>query len=151
MFILLKTTSKEANMRNNKNMEKYEAQQVKDPALSLLWFWSQLPCGFNLWPKNFCMLLMGGWGCVYIHIYIWVFFGFFLSFYGSTRGICSSQARGHIGAAAAGLHHSHRNLCCTLWQCWILVPLNKARDRTGFLKDTSWVLNPLSHNGNSKK
>ena len=32
------------------------ALQVKDPALSLLWLrW--LPwCGFNSWPRNFCML-----------------------------------------------------------------------------------------------
>ena len=28
-------------------------------------------------------------------------------------------------------------------------PLSEARDRTHFLKDTSWILNPLSHNGNS--
>ena len=28
-------------------------------------------------------------------------------------------------------------------------PLNEARDQTHILLDTSWVLNPLSHNGNS--
>ena len=32
-------------------------------------------------------------------------------------------------------------------QCWILKPLNVARDRTHVLMDTSWVLNLLSHNG----
>ena len=34
------------------------------------------------------------------------------------------------------------DLHCSLWQCQILNPLSKARD-------TSWVLNMLSHNGNS--
>ena len=40
------------------------------------------------------------------------------------------------------LHHSS-------WQPWILNPLSKAKDQTSFLIDTSQVLNPLSHNGNS--
>ena len=40
------------------------------------------------------------------------------------------------------LHHS-------LWQHWIHNPLNKARDRTHILMDTSWVLHQMSHNGNS--
>ena len=31
------------------------AHQVKDPALSLLWLRLQLWCGFNPWPRNFCM------------------------------------------------------------------------------------------------
>ena len=39
------------------------------------------------------------------------------------------------------------DLCCSLWQCWILNPMSKARDRTHM--DTSWVLNPLSYNENS--
>ena len=71
----------------------------------------------------------------------------------------SSQARGWIGAAAAGLcpatvmwdpshiwdlHHSLR-------QCRILNPLSKARDWTRILIDTSRILKPLSHNGNSLK
>ena len=41
------------------------------------------------------------------------------------------------------LHHS-------LQQCWILNPLNKAGDGTCILMDTSQVLLPLSHNGNSE-
>ena len=41
-----------------------------------------------------------------------------------------------------GLHHSP-------WQRWILNPLTKARDRTQVFMDTSQVLNPVSHNGNS--
>ena len=40
------------------------------------------------------------------------------------------------------LHHS-------FWQCWTLNSLSKARDQTHILMDTSRVLNPLSHNGNS--
>ena len=55
----------------------------------------------------------------------------------------SSQARGRIGALAAGLYHSHSNTrskpVCDLhhssWQHWILDPLNKARDRTCILMD----------------
>ena len=34
-------------------------------------------------------------------------------------------------------------------QHWILSPLSEARGRTHVLMDTSGVLNPLSHNGNS--
>ena len=40
------------------------------------------------------------------------------------------------------LHHSSR-------QCQILNPLNEARDGTCILMEASFVLNPLSHNGNS--
>ena len=43
-----------------------------------------------------------------------------------------SQARGWIGVAATGLHHSSQ-------QHWILNPLSKARDWTCILLDTSWV------------
>ena len=42
------------------------------------------------------------------------------------------------------LHHSSR-------QHWILNTLSEARDQTRILMDTSQVLNPLSHNGNSLK
>jgi len=41
------------------------------------------------------------------------------------------------------LHHSS-------WQHWVLSQLGEARDGTHTLMDTSWLLNPLSHNGNSK-
>ena len=40
-------------------------------------------------------------------------------------------------------------LGCSLWQRRIPNPLRKARDLACILMDTSWVLNPLSHNGNS--
>ena len=35
------------------------AQQVKDPALSLLWLWLLLWCEFDSWPRNFCMMWAG--------------------------------------------------------------------------------------------
>ena len=38
----------------------------------------------------------------------------------------------------------------SLWQCQILNPLSEARDWTHILKDTSQILNTLSHNGNSE-
>ena len=41
------------------------------------------------------------------------------------------------------------NLHRSLWQHWILNPLSEARDQTCILLDTSRILNPLSHNGNS--
>ena len=41
------------------------------------------------------------------------------------------------------------NLHCSSWQHQTLNPLREARDRTHIIMDTSWVLNPLSHNGNS--
>ena len=41
------------------------------------------------------------------------------------------------------------NLHRSLWQCRILNPLSESRDRTHIFVDTSPVLNPLSHNGNS--
>ena len=42
------------------------------------------------------------------------------------------------------------NLCHSLQQHWIFNPSSKARDQTHILMDTSRVLNPLSHNGNSR-
>ena len=41
------------------------------------------------------------------------------------------------------------NLHCSLQERCILDPLSEASDQTHILMDTSQVLNPLSHNGNS--
>ena len=37
----------------------------------------------------------------------------------------------------------------SLWQRQILNPLSEARGKTCIFMDTSWVCNPLTHNGNS--
>ena len=39
------------------------------------------------------------------------------------------------------------NLCHSSWQC--LNPLSETRDQTHLLMDTSQILNPLNHDGNS--
>ena len=55
------------------------------------------------------------------------FFGFFRAAPTADGG---SQARGLIGAVAAGPHHSHCNLHHSSWQRRILNPLSKTWDRT---------------------
>ena len=68
----------------------------------------------------------------------------------------SSQARGGVlllayttgttmpdQSSVCSLHHS-------LWQHRILNPLKEPRGQTHILMDRSWVLNLLSHNGNSE-
>ena len=70
----------------------------------------------------------------------------------------SSKARGQIRAAAAGQCHSHCNTGSKLplqpipwlWQCQILNVLSEARVKPTSSWILCWVLNPLSHNGNSK-
>ena len=69
----------------------------------------------------------------------------------------NSQAKGGIRAAAAGLCHSTSHAGSKLRlrptplfvANQILNKLSKARDQTCILMDTSRVLNPPSHNGNS--
>ena len=65
------------------------------------------------------------------------------------------RARGQIRVTAANLHHSHTmpdlshicDLCCSLWQCWILNLLSEARD--WILMYTIWVCTLLSHKRSS--
>ena len=79
---------------------------------------------------------------------------FFIIIMASPEVYGSSQSRGWIRTAAAGLHHSHSNarselyLHCSLRQHQILNPLGKARVVTHILMDISWILNLLSHSGN---
>ena len=90
-----------------------------------------------------CDWLMWAFYFSYILYNFSFFLFFFCIFMATPSAYRSSQARGWIRAAAAvcDLHHSSQ-------QCWIFNPLI-TRDRTCILVNTSRVLNPLSHNGNS--
>ena len=71
-----------------------------------------------------------------------LFFLFFLPFRATFAAYGNSQARGLIGATAAGLHDSHCNArFCNLHHSsgkrWILNPLSEARDQTCILMDIS--------------
>ena len=84
----------------------------------------------------------------------------FFPFFKATPVACgSSQARGRTGAAVARLCHSHSNT--KIWAKSatyathgnarsLLNPLSETRDWSHILMDISWVLNLLSHNGNSQ-
>ena len=85
--------------------------------------------------------LYGMMSCLFVSMFVPVFF-FFFPFRAAPLAYGGSQARGQIGAIAAGLHHSSR-------QRRILNLLGEARDRTQILTDTSGVRNPLGHNRNS--
>ena len=69
----------------------------------------------------------------------------------------SSWARGRIVATAgaqatdkAMMDQSHIcNIHYSLQRCQILNPLSETRERTRILTETCWVLNLLSHSGNS--
>ena len=67
--------------------------------------------------------------CLCIHKLIFLIF---LLLRAAPTAYGSSQARGWIGAEAAGLHHSSR-------QHWILNPLSEDRDWTHDLMVTSWI------------
>ena len=84
---------------------------------------------------------------------------FFCLFRAAPMAHGSSHAAGWIGAAAAGLYHSHTKTrsepcICDLHhssrQHHILNPLSEARGRKCILLDTSWALNLLSPNRNSQ-
>ena len=84
---------------------------------------------------------------------------FFFSFMAPPTAYGHSQSRDRIKAVAASLHHSHSNtrseltpdLHHSLKEHWIPNSLSETRDRTCILTDTSQVLNPLSHSGNSQR
>ena len=66
-------------------------------------------------------------------------------------GVKSELKLPAYGRATATWDPSHIcDLHHRLWQRQSLNPLGKARDQTHILIDTSWVLNPLSHNRNFK-
>ena len=111
--------------------------------------------GIQIWSKQANLLPLGNILFYTRHkdvlIYLFIYLLFFL-FRAIPVAYGSSQARDQTGAAAAGLCHSHLSCICSihhsLWQCQILNPLSKARDRTHILMATSQVLNLLNHNGN---
>ena len=91
-----------------------------------------------------------------LHFYFSFFFleGSFFFFRVTPMTYARSQSRGQVRAAAAGLHHSHSNTRSKLhlWPTPHLVatpdPLTHwVRPR---IESTSWswILHPLSHNGN---
>ena len=80
------------------------------------------------------------------------FFFLFLLFRAEPEAYGSSQARGLVVAAAASLHYSHSDAGSEL-HLWpipllramrILNPLNKVRDQTHILMDTSWIYFPCA-------
>ena len=88
--------------------------------------------------------LIGRFICT-IHTHTHIFFILFFLFRATSGTYGSSQARGQMRAAVAGLRHSHSNtgsksdcdLQCSSWQWWILNLLSKARDGTHILMGTS--------------
>ena len=88
---------------------------------------------------------------VYMSVYTWVFVFlvlgfFFLLFRATPAAYGDSEARGRIGAVAAGYatttppDPSHLcDLYHRSWQCRVLNPLSEARDQTCVLMDTSPV------------
>ena len=59
------------------------------------------------------------------------------------------QLLAYTTAAATLDPSSICDLHCSSWQHQILNLLSEASDPTHILTDTSWILNPLGHNGNS--
>ena len=116
------------------------------------WLGEFISLGGSTWPRSPCINLpissthtfpsaqpSPAW-----NKYAFFFFFFFFFFRTAPVAYGSSWARDQIRAAAASPHHSSR-------QCWIPSPLNEARDQTCIARDTSWVCNPLCHNGNCPK
>ena len=68
-----------------------------------------------------------------VSFFLFLFFCFFRA---TPMAYGGSQAKGLIGAVAAGLHHSHNP---SSWQHRILNPLSEARAWTHILMDTNWL------------
>ena len=102
----------------------------------------------------------GFWLCFGLTVFRYevIFFFFFFLFTGALAACVSSQAKGPIRTAGAGLPlsqtESSSRICHLpggLRQRAILNPLIEARGGTRILTKHSRVLNPLSHDGNSDK
>ena len=72
------------------------------------------------------------WSLVFFFFFLSLSFFFFWLYRATPVAYGGSQARGHIGAAAASLHPSS-------WQCRILNPLSEARDGTWIPMDASQI------------
>ena len=87
---------------------------------------------------------------------IYFFFSSFLSLYlqhmevPRLRSKSELQLLAYTTATATPDPNPICNLCWSLQQRQILNLPSEARDRSSILMDTSWVLNPLSHNGSSR-
>ena len=93
----------------------------------------------NKEPNHCLPSSLGTWR----RILLWVFFCFLRA---APAECGDSQARGWIRATAASLHQSRQlgiwagsDLHHSSWQCRILNPLSKARDRTCVLMDASQI------------
>ena len=102
-----------------------------------------------------CKLGWGVWSLLCVVGFVWLnfFFVFFRAApaaYGSSQAGVKSELQLLTYITAMPDPSLICDLCWSLWQCRILNPLSKARDQTHILMDTNWVLNPLSHSGNSQ-
>ena len=92
---------------------------------------------------------------LYIVVCIWVFF-FYLWLHLKHMEVprlgveLELQLTAHATATATPDLSHICNLHCSSWQCQLLNPLSKGRDQIRILMDTSQVLNPPSHSGNSQ-
>ena len=92
-----------------------------------------------------------------IYIFKWILFFFILLFRATLRHMevprLGVESEPFLPAYTTATATRDPSRVCDLyhssWQCQILNPLNKARDRTRILLDTSQVYNLLSHNINS--
>ena len=82
----------------------------------------------------------------YLGKYVPIIFFIFCLFRATPMAYGCSQARSQVGAVAASLCQNHSNARskpCLLhhssWKCWILNPLNEARDQTFNLMASSWI------------
>ena len=104
--------------------------------------------GSNSKPHRFTTVNSFSWGSLLLLCFLFLFFSFFFLLFRATPvAYGDSQARGPIGATAAGLHHSTAtsgpscicNLHHSSWQQQIFHPLSEARGRTHNLKVPSWI------------